>query len=182
MPAEARVDESPEAWDIDLRARRFWADWSVLRGVHLVVGVGAFYAFGRSGQFMDQHLDHLVGMADGPRALYRSGHIYLLFTALLHLTLGAYLRPSGSFVGRMSQWVGSIFLFSALWLFISGFYVETPLALVERPSIRKAIVFSLNGVAFHAAGAVLLWWLPTSAKGMIPWAVRRRYGRKGGTT
>ena len=94
--------------------------WSVLRVIHLIVGIGAFYAFGRTGLFMDQQLDHLVGMADGPRALYRSAHIYLLFSALIHLTLGFYIVRSKAILGRLAQYIGSFFLFLALSLFISG--------------------------------------------------------------
>ena len=168
------------SWDYRERARQFWSGWPALRVAHLFVGIGAFYAFGRSGQFMDQQLDHLVGMPDGPRALYRSGHIYLLFTALIHLLLGIYLVPSASFLGRSAQFAGSAFLFSALWLFITGFYVETPLGLVERPSVRAAIKFSLNGVFFHGLGAVLLWWLPSTLMEMLPWSLRQRFDRTGG--
>ena len=130
--------------------------WPPLRILHLVIGVIAFYLFGRSGLFMDQELDHLVGMPDGARALYRSGHIYLLFTALLNLALGIYLTRSPSLLGRLAQYVGSAFLLAALYLFVQGFYVETPLAEIERPKIRTAIYFSLNGIGWHGVGALLL--------------------------
>ena len=129
---------------------------------------------------MDQTLDHLVGMADGPRALYRSAHIYLLFTALIHLLLGTYLRPSPAFVGRVGQWAGSLMLFLALWLFVSGFYEETPLGLVERPNVREGIYMSLVGVFVHGFATLFLWWLPNTLGDMLPGPLRRFWRRSGG--
>lgn len=154
---------------------RILSDWSLLRVAHLLVGIGAFYTFGRSGEFMDQQLDHLRGMADGPRALYRSAHIYLLFIALIHLSLGFYFKPSRSFLGRIVQYVGSAFLFGALWLFVTGFYIETPLANIERPSVRQGIYFALNGLLFHGIATLLLWWLPDTMRGSLPTFIRQRF-------
>jgi hypothetical protein len=131
---------------------------------------------------MDQSLDHLVGMADGPRALYRSGHIYLLFVALVHLLLGAYLRPSPAFLGRVTQWLGSLFLFFAVWLFISGFYEETPLGLIERPNVRQGIIMCMNGVFAHACAILFMWWLPRTFVQTLPWRIQQVLRRSGRTT
>ncbi len=64
--------------------------------LHLLFGILGLVAFLFTGQFMDRRLDHLVGMPDGPRALYRSGHIYILFSALLNLLLVLYVVSSPS--------------------------------------------------------------------------------------
>ena len=132
---------------------------SWLRIVHLVVGVAGLVAFAETGQHMDLQLDHLVGMPDGPRALYRSAHIYLLHSALLHLALGLYLDRSPTLPGRLTQLLGSGLLFAAIAGFLFGFYVETPPAEIERPIVRLSIYWSLAGVLVHGAerfGTMLL--------------------------
>lgn len=122
-------------------------DW--LGVLHVVLGVVGLFVFAETGQFMDQRLDHLVGMADGPRALYRSSHIYILLCALLHFALGLYLNRSSWLPGRVLQILGSLLLVASFAGFVYGFYVETPLAEVERPMIRNSIYASLAGVLVH---------------------------------
>jgi hypothetical protein len=126
-----------------------------LKRVHFVAGLIGLAAFLATGQYMDRSLAHLQGMQDGPRALYRSGHIYILFSALLNLLLGAYLTASTTKGGRAVQYVGSAMLLGALAFFLYGFAVETPLAVIERPMVRKGIVWSLAGVIAHAAAIML---------------------------
>ncbi|HUF30650.1 MAG TPA: hypothetical protein VMM77_08270, partial [Gemmatimonadaceae bacterium] len=63
-----------------------------MRRLHLAVGMLALLVFILTGQYMDRVHEHLTGRPDGPRLLYRSAHIDLLFAALLNLLLGAYLR------------------------------------------------------------------------------------------
>ena len=130
----------------DFAAPRSW-----LRIVHLLIGVVGLAAFAETGQHMDLQLDHLVGMPDGPRALYRSAHIYILLSALLHFALGLYLEGSPTLPGRLVQLLGSMLLFAALIGFLFGFYVETPPAEVERPIVRLSIYWTLAGVLIHGA-------------------------------
>lgn len=116
----------------------------VVKRLHILVGLAGLAAFLLTGQYMDRWLGHLEGMPDGPRALYRSGHIYILFSASLNLLLGVYVMR---FPGRTSRWLqyaGSALLVGGLGLFVYGFFAETPLALVERPMTREAIVADSN--------------------------------------
>ena len=129
--------------------------WSKLKWIHLVVGIAVLLAFLGTGQFMDRRLDHLVGMADAPRALYRSSHIYILFSALLHLMLGAYLVRVPFLAGRLLQYLGSALLLAAAGLFLYGFFIETPPGLIERPMIRRGIYWSLYGVLLHGTAGLL---------------------------
>ena len=124
---------------------------SWLRVAHLLVGVAGLLAFAETGQHMDLQLDHLVGMEDAPRTLYRSAHIYLLLCALLHFMMGLYLERSRWLVGRAIQILGSALLFGALAGFLFGFYVETPAGLIERPMVRLSIYWSFAGVLVHGA-------------------------------
>lgn len=123
--------------------------WSRLNYLHLAVAAAGLGLFLATGQYMHRGLDHLRGMADAPRVLYRSAHIYILFAALLHGALAAYITPLRNRVGAIVQLAGSLFLVAALALFAYGFFVETPPAVVERPMIRLGIGFSFWGVALH---------------------------------
>lgn len=126
-----------------------------MKRLHLLVGLAGVVTFVLTGQYMDRWLNHLDGMPDAPRALYRSGHIYILFSALLNLLLGLYIVTSTARTSRWIQYVGSALLIGALGLFVYGFVVETPLALVERPMTREAIVWSLGGVLFHGVAVAV---------------------------
>jgi hypothetical protein len=62
-----------------------------MRRLHLVTGLVSVAAFLASGLYMHLRYDHLRGMDDVLRLLFRSTHIYLLFAALLNLALGLYM-------------------------------------------------------------------------------------------
>lgn len=127
----------------------------LLARVHLAIGLMGLVMFLATGQYMDISLDHLRGMADAPRALYRSGHIYILLTSLMHLLLGAYVAPRRGAWGRRTQYLASAALTVALGLFIYGFWVETPLAQIERPMTRLAIELALAGTLLHCVVAAV---------------------------
>jgi len=69
---------------------------------HLAFGLLLLVAFLRTGQYMHREHHHLEGMADGPRLLYRSRHILILLTALIHLCLGTYLKLQEAWWRRQS--------------------------------------------------------------------------------
>jgi hypothetical protein len=122
-----------------------------MRRVHLVVGLAAIVAFVASGQYMDLRHGHLRGMADGPRLLFRSAHIYLLFAALLNTALGLYAEPAPRGWRRAVQWAGSALVAAAPALLALAFLREPWLADLERPYARPAIYGSLAGVLLHLA-------------------------------
>jgi len=121
----------------------------VLRQLHLAVGIGGLIAFIFTGQYMDRALDHLAGMRDLPRMMYRSAHIYLLFSALLNLMLGFYLVEAA---GRSRRWLrraGSVPVLLAPPLLLLAFFNEPGLSSFERPYARLAIYGCLLGVVLH---------------------------------
>lgn len=61
-----------------------------MKRIHLIFGVFVVVAFLLTGQYMDKYHNHLVGVPDGPRLLYRTRHIFILLASLLNLGLGAY--------------------------------------------------------------------------------------------
>lgn len=125
----------------------------ILAWIHLLAGAMGILAFLATGLFMDRSLDHLVGMPDAPRALYRSAHIYLLFSALINVVLGSYVVLGSRTWLRWLQYAASTLLLISIAMFLYGFIVETPLAQVERPVIREGIYLSFAGVLIHAAAS-----------------------------
>lgn len=120
-----------------------------LRKQHLAVGLIAFAAFVATGLHMRLDLDGLRGMADAPRALYRSGHIYLLFGALLNVALGLHLRPRPEGPRERLQAMGSAVLMLAPAFFLFGFFVETPRGAVDRPITMATVILTGLGLLCH---------------------------------
>ena len=133
-----------------------------MRRLHLWIGMIGVVAFILTGQYMDRRLGHLAGMADLPRMLYRSAHIYLLLGSLLNLVLGLYLVDSSSGWRRWVGRVGSLLIVSAPFLFLAAFAREPLRNDFHRP-------FAGPGIYGCALGALLL-------------AISRWRGAESGTT
>ena len=125
-----------------------------MRRLHLAVGALGVVAFLMTGQYMDRWLGHLAGMADLPRMLYRSAHIYLLFAALLNLLLGlpADDRPHGWRRGLAR--VGSVLILVAPAMILIGFARESSRTDFERPFVGFAIYGCFAGVLLHALAGI----------------------------
>jgi hypothetical protein len=122
-----------------------------MRRFHLVAGAALVVTFLLTGQYMDTVHDHLRGMADGPRLLYRTRHIYVLFSALLNLAIGAYGRPSVHAGRRALQWAGSVLIVLAGGLFIAAFIYEP---LWQRTRLTPWAVYAVvAGVLLHLMGS-----------------------------
>ena len=125
-----------------------------MRRLHLAVGLIALAAFLASGFFMHLRYDHLRGLDEVTRLLFRSSHIYLLFAALLNLVLGLYSGPG---LGRWRAWlrrVGSALVLLAPLLLVLAFLREPWLTGLDRPYARPAIIGSLAGVLCHLGSCV----------------------------
>jgi len=127
-----------------------------VRRFHLAFGAVLVVVFVLTGQYMDKLLDHLHGMADLPRMLYRSRHIYVLFMALLNLGLGAYLRDASDPGVKRWQRVGSVLLAGSSIAMVVAFFYDSPHGGVGRMNFwwsRGAIYGIALGVLVHAAAA-----------------------------
>jgi hypothetical protein len=138
------------------------AEGFAMRRLHLTVGLIAVLAFLASGQFMDRVHDHLRGLDDTTRLLFRSTHIYLLFAALLNVALGLYLVAAPRGWRRWLQAVGSMLILVAPVLLAIGFLTEPWLSGLDRPYSRPAIYGSLAGLLGHL---VSCWSLPRRSPG-----------------
>ncbi len=132
----------------------FNAEHDPMRRLHLIVGLAGVAAFLGTGQYMDRWHDHLRGMADAQRMLFRSTHIYLLWASLLNVVAGLYLAGRAGW-RRVPQNLGSCLLLLAPATLLVAFSTEPWLDGLDRPYSRPAIYGSLAGVILHlvAAGA-----------------------------
>ena len=121
-----------------------------LRAFHLACGTLGLVLFLLSGQYMDRFHAHLVGMADGPRLLFRSSHIYLLWSSLLNVLLGCYLAPVLGRIWRYTQAAASIAVMLGPFLLVASFLVESSATDMARPIARAAIYFAFGGTIAHA--------------------------------
>ncbi|HEV8140569.1 MAG TPA: hypothetical protein VGP81_12410, partial [Pyrinomonadaceae bacterium] len=104
-----------------------------MKKVHLIFGVAVVVAFLLTGQYMDKHFHHLVGMPDAPRLLYRTRHIFILLSGLLNLGIGAYFTYRVEPWQRTMQLLGSLFIIGASFLFVIGFFYEPNLSNLRTP-------------------------------------------------
>jgi hypothetical protein len=119
-----------------------------LRRLHLAVGIVGVIGFVATGQYMDKVHDHLRGMDDARRLLFRSTHLYLLFGSLPNLSLGLYLRPTRGW----RQWVrrvGSGLILVSPFLAAVGFFTEPWLSGLERPWSRPTAYGCFAGMLLH---------------------------------
>jgi hypothetical protein len=114
----------------------------------LTVGVAGVVGFLATGQYMDRVHDHLRGMSDARRLLFRSTHIYLLFGSLVNLALGLYLRPALGW-RRWVRAVGSALVLATPFLAAVGFFTEPWLSDLERPYSRPAVYGCFAGMLLH---------------------------------
>ena len=102
---------------------------------------------------MDKFYNHLAGMADGPRLLYRTRHIFILLSGLLHLGIGTY------FVYRRERWrwilqlLGSLMITASSLLFIVAFFQEPRLFDLHTPLTHKGMYLIAVGTLLHLFSA-----------------------------
>lgn len=121
-----------------------------LRITHLVIGLTGVVLFLLSGQYMQHILGPLSNMETGPRMLYRSAHIYLLWASLLNLMLGCYFVPFSAGWRRALQAIGSLGMAVAPALICMAFYYEPKLHNLDRPYAFYAALLAFIGAGLHA--------------------------------
>jgi hypothetical protein len=119
-----------------------------MKKAHLIFGAIIIIAFLLTGQYMDKYYNHLAGLPDGPRLLYRTRHIFILLAGLLNLGIGAYFTYRIQTWRRTLQLLGSLLIFAASVLFLIAFFYEPNLDDLHTP-------LSHWGTYTIAAGALL---------------------------
>ncbi|MEE9407783.1 MAG: hypothetical protein V3V28_06895 [Polaribacter sp.] len=121
-----------------------------LKKFHLFFGFLVLILFVLTGQYMHRKYNHLIDMKDVERALFRTGHIYILFLSFINISLGSYFRIGKSKFTKTCQFIGSFFIVIATLLIIYSFFKELPTSQIERTISRFGIYFALAGTLFHS--------------------------------
>jgi magnesium-transporting ATPase (P-type) len=116
---------------------------------HLIFGIVLFVVFLITGRFMRMDFPDKDIIPQEFRLLMRSRHIYILFSSLIHILLGLYLRLHENIWRKYLQIFGSILLFSASALLIWAFVFETYAAKHFSEISRYGLYASLAGTIFH---------------------------------
>lgn len=125
-----------------------------LKRFHLIFGIIVVVVFVLTGQYMHRFYNHLSGMPDGPRMLFRTRHIYILFAGLLNLGIGAYFYYWQERWQKVLQLLGSVLIAVASVLFIAAFFYDTKLDNLQAPLSRWAIFTIVGGIVFHALSGI----------------------------
>jgi hypothetical protein len=120
-----------------------------MRLLHLIFGVVIVIVFLLTGQYMDRYLNHLVGVPDGPRLLYRTRHIFILMSGLVHLALAAYLIVRPARWQRLLQWLGSVLLIVASLLFVAAFFYDSSRGDLAAPLSYRGVFVMAYGTLAH---------------------------------
>jgi len=104
-----------------------------MRKIHLIFGIFVVVAFLLTGQYMDKLYNHMVGVPDAQRLLFRTRHIFILLAGLLNLGIGAYFTYRVETWRRTVQLLGSLLIFVASFLFLIAFFYEPKLNDLHTP-------------------------------------------------
>lgn len=88
------------------------------------------------------------------RLLMRSRHIYILFSALIHLVLGAYLQMGADMRIKLLQYTGSMILVASSVFLVWAFITETYTLQHFSDLSRNGIYAALAGVGLHLLGGI----------------------------
>jgi hypothetical protein len=120
-----------------------------MRLFHVIFGIFVVTAFLLTGQYMDRYLNHMVGVGDGVRMLYRTRHIFILLAGLLNLGIGAYLSYRAQLWRKILQALGSGLIVIASLLFIVAFFYEPRLRDLYTPLSHWGTYTIVAGTLFH---------------------------------
>ena len=121
-----------------------------MQRIHLALGFIGFILFLLTGLYMHYAYDHLYGMSNDLRMIFRANHIYILYISIIHLALGCYWQNRQGW-RRFAQTTGSL-------LFIVAFII-TFKAFVDEPHLSTAteLIRPYSGIAIQLLpGAIFL--------------------------
>lgn len=125
-----------------------------MRKLHLTFGIFVVIAFLLTGQYMDKFYNHMQGVPDGVRMLYRTRHIFILLAGLLNLGLAAYFTYRVQLWRRILQVFGSGLIMIASFLFIVAFFYEPSLRDLYTPLSHWGMYSIVAGTVFHLLSGI----------------------------
>jgi hypothetical protein len=127
---------------------------TTLGKIHLATGFILLVIFPLTGAYLRYCIPHLMEQSDRFRFSMRANHVYILFSGLVHLSLGVYLSSMATkLMKRLQAFAGSLLIMASAML-VAGFFFEPKLSL-DRPVTLIAAVMSLVGVTLHHFCALL---------------------------
>ena len=127
-----------------------------MKWFHLALGIALFTAFTITGKYMRVDFPDKDAIPQELRLLMRSRHIYILFSALIHIVLGIYFQMRPALAQRILQCLGSILLIVSSVLLIWAWRTETYELQHFSDLSREGIYLSLAGVVLHLMGGLEL--------------------------
>ena len=122
--------------------------------LHLIIGLALSVIFLITGRYMRLDFPDKDIIPQDLRLLMRSRHIYILFSALIHLALGVYMQIRPLAWQKALQYAGSFILVVSSGLLVWAFIVETYQLQHFSNISRYGIYLSLAGVGFHLFGGL----------------------------
>lgn len=107
-----------------------------LKRIHFWVGFIGVIIFLLTGQYMHHAYNHLEGMPNDTRMLFRSAHIYFLLSSIANLVAGVYLNQFQNNKQKILQYISSIILLISPLFLLAGFFIEPHLTDLARPFSR----------------------------------------------
>jgi len=120
--------------------------------VHLIFGIVLFVVFTITGRYMRADFPDKDAIPPELRILMRSRHIYILFSALIHLGLGVYLQLRPRLWQKIIQISGSAMLAYSSVLMVWAFAVESYQLHRFSNLSRSGIYAALFGIGLHIIG------------------------------
>ena len=120
-----------------------------MKKLHLIFGILVLVVFLLTGQYMNHYYNHMVGVSDGVRLLYRTRHIFILLAGLLNLGIGIYFTYRQTTWRRVLQAFGSALIVVGSLLFIAGFFYEPKLENLYTPLSHWGTYTIVAGTFFH---------------------------------
>ena len=122
--------------------------------VHLIFGLLLFVVFLITGQYMRADFPDKDAIDQTLRVLMRSRHIYILFSALIHVGLGLYFVPRIETWRKSVQYAGSVVLMASSILLVIAFVQETYTFGAFSELSRYGIYSSLASLALHVGASI----------------------------
>lgn len=120
-----------------------------LRRSHLIAGLLTLLIFPLSGAYMRIYLADEFAASDRLRFSIRANHIYILLSALIHISIGSYLRVCAKQRWASLQIAASLPLFISTTVVIAAFFAESKTG-IDRPVTLLAMVLASVGTLSHA--------------------------------
>ena len=122
--------------------------------LHFIFGLLLFIVFLITGQYMRADFPDKGAIDKSLRLLMRSRHIYILFSALIHVGLGLYFAARSEAWRKSAQYAGSLVLIASSVLLVTAFIQETYFFAAFSELSRYGIYSSLAGIALHVVASI----------------------------